>query len=169
MKYIKNPNTKCTCSNPNHHALWVLNKTGILRSIEAIFKNNTMDKLTKDAYQFAHNMSGFIAHYDMGGFKAYYENVEDFRSDLLRSSDITDAFRYVKDDYFSKQEQAQYYADKTKVLVGIKNLCEKYAGTTKGNESELVENKVAILKELVKRAEADPAAAKKILSSIGLI
>ena len=116
MKYIDNPNTKCNCSNPRHHAKWLLNKSGIKQSIARIIKTKDIGALTKDAYDFVINMSGFIAHYNHNGFMSEYNNVADFVRDLQNSSDTQRPDYYTKDGFFSKGEQAEYYADKTEIL-----------------------------------------------------
>jgi hypothetical protein len=122
MKYIKNPNTKCTCSNPRHHATWVLNEKGILNSIRKVLATGDSDKLTKDAYDFLYLTSGFIAHYNVNGFKHYYRDTELLRNDLKRSSDLQDYDRYVRDGYFSKGEQSAYYAQKANIYKELKSL-----------------------------------------------
>lgn len=124
MKYIKNENTKCKCSNSKHHALWILNKQSIIKSIEKVITTKDIDNLTKDAYDFVMNMSGFIAHYDINGFKSNYENTADLVRDLQDSADLADHNRYTTDSYFSEGEQKLYYADKAEVLKAIKDIVE---------------------------------------------
>lgn len=169
MKYIKNPNTKCTCSNPKHHATWVLNVKGIARSIEAVLKSGDSEKLTKDAYGFVYNMSGFIAHYDINGFRSTYSNTADLLRDLARSSDTTDADRYVRDGYFAKGEQGAYYAQKTELLKIIKGLCEKYEGVAKSHETDEVNDKFLALLDHMKCAESNPSFRKPLLAKLNLI
>jgi len=122
MKYINNPNTKCTCSNPKHHAFWVLNKNGIENSIRKIIAKKDISFLTKDCYDFLYNLSGFIAHYDINGFADYYQNIAFLVKDLQNSSDLYDFERYTTDEFFAKSEQHQYYADKAELLKIIKNI-----------------------------------------------
>lgn len=169
MKYIKNPNTKCTCSNPRHHAKWVLNVKGIARSIEAVLKTGDSCKLTKDAYDFVHNMSGFIAHFDINGFKATYSNTALLLSDLKDSSDTQDPERYIRDVYFSEGEQSSYYAQKTELLKIIKELCRKYEGVVLSHEIGEVTGKFAALRDHVKAAEANPSFQKPLLEKLNLI
>ena len=52
MKYTPNPNTKCTCSNPNHHATWDLEPNKIIKSLTNVFKKQSIDYLTPNAYEF---------------------------------------------------------------------------------------------------------------------
>lgn len=54
----------------------------VVKSVVAAAKHG-MDKLTKAGYKFINLASGFIAHYDIHGFRAYYED-NDFRGDILQ-------------------------------------------------------------------------------------
>jgi hypothetical protein len=127
MKYIKNnPNSKCTCANPDHHAIWDLEPDKILNSLTAVFKNQDITELTPEAYKFVMNMSGFIAHYDIHGFRSTYEDLRLFAQDLLLSSDTTDHKRYLNDEFFSKGEQPLYYKQKAEVLKAIPAIVNKY-------------------------------------------
>ena len=168
MKYIKNPDSKCTCSNPKHHAQWVLNEKGILKSVEAVLKSGDSSQLTKDAYNFLYNMSGFIAHYDINGFIAHYKNTEDLRMDILNSSDINDT-RFVTDPYFSKGEQAGYYAQKYRIGIALGELAPKYENSSKSLEAESIDDKLALLAEIVKRASTDKVFAKDILTKLEIL
>ena len=171
MKYKPNPNTKCTCSNSKHHAFWVLNEKGIVKSIENVLKTGDIEKLTKDAYDFVLNLSGFIAHYSYAGFKDYYQNVADFRNDLEESADTHDYIRYIRDPHFGVGEQKEYYAQKAKILEQIATLCanEALKGEIKSREENTIKDKVAFLKECVKRAEEDVDFGRQILKKLELI
>ena len=169
MKYEKNPDTKCTCSNPRHHAKWILNVRGITRSIEDVLSAGDVSKLTKDAYDFVMQMSGFIAHYNMQGFQSHYENTNDLIENLKRSSDTNDAERYERDEYFSQGEQKEYYAQKAQVLRSIKVLCEKYADKSELREQEIVRTKIEHLIQAAKEAQENPAHAKTLLRKLELI
>ena len=131
MKYKNNPNTKCKCSNPKHHALWILDKQNIIKSIEEVIKTKNIDNLTKDTYDFVNALSGFIAHYNINGFKTHYENTADFVKDLQNSADLSNYNRYITDSFFSKNEQKQYYADKREILKNIKELVKNIKITNK--------------------------------------
>mgnify|MGYP001583707660 CR=1 FL=1 len=169
MKYEINPSTKCTCSNPKHHAKWILNETGILRSIEQVLNTANIEKLTKDAYNLIMNMSGFIAHYNYNGFISYYSNVEDLRHDLEHSSNVSDYKRYITDKYFSEGEQSEYYAQESRIYKAIGELCEKYQVHTQAEENASVQNKIALLDEMISRAKTDDVYAKQVLQKLELI
>lgn len=74
---------------------WNLNKRGIISSLKRVIKSKDINNLTSDAYKFVMNMSGFIAHYDIHGFRSEYANVADLVSDLQRSSE-TQPYMYTK-------------------------------------------------------------------------
>ena len=122
MKYEKNPLTKCNCANSRHHAKWILNEKGILKSVEKILRTGDIEYLTKDSYEFISGLSGFIAHYSLGGFKGYYYDVRRLWHDFLKSSDIINPNRYIRDDYFKTNEQREYYAAKSRIPSGIARL-----------------------------------------------
>lgn len=161
--------TKCTCSNPRHHAKWTLNVSGITKSIENVLKTGDIEKLTKAAYDFVMNIEGFIAHYDHNGFKATYSNVEDLRSQLLESSDVTDNERYVRDSSFSEGEQKDYYAQKRQILQNIKILCERYKAQSNHKENELIGERLAFLNAGIKKALTDIEFAKTFLRKLELL
>jgi len=101
---------------------WTLNKRGIVNSLKRVIKTKNIDHLTLDAYRFVMNISGFIAHYNIHGFKGEYENVADLIADLQRSSDILHSGRYIDDPFFGKGDQAEYYRTKAETLIEIADL-----------------------------------------------
>lgn len=103
---------------------WTINKNGIKKSLEAVITKRDITKLTKEAYNFTMNLSGFIAHYNHNGFMQEYENTADLVRDLQNSSDISRPDYYIQDRFFSQGEQAEYYADKSEILHFIKDLVE---------------------------------------------
>jgi len=103
---------------------WKTNKSGIIKSIEKVVKTKNIDNLSMEAYQFINIASGFIAHYDINGFKYEYQNVADFVRDLQNSMDVKNPSRYLEDPYFSKGDQKEYYANKGEILKFIAELVE---------------------------------------------
>ena len=100
----------------------------ILNNLESIFKSGDSSKMTKATYNFLYLMSGFIAHYNQGGFMDYYADVRDLLNDILRSSDIGRP-DYYREDFFtgeSKELQADYYISKAETYKQLKPLAEKY-------------------------------------------
>ena len=142
MKYTINSDAKCTCSNPRHHAIWDLEPEKIIKSLTQVFDNHNIDQLTKDTYDFIKNLSGFIAHCNIDGFKSEYQDLRKFIDDLLESSDVDNSAHYLSDDYFSKGEQFYYYAQKCALLKAIKKLAIKHKDKIDNafNEQEKIED-----------------------------
>ena len=103
---------------------WVLNKKGIVSSLAKVIKTKDISNLSKDAYNFTMNVDGFIAHYNIEGFKYEYSNVAHLVEGLQNSMDIKDADRYINDRYFSEGNQSEYYKAKSETLNAIKDLIE---------------------------------------------
>jgi len=99
---------------------WDINKTGIQNSIKRVIEKKDITLLTKDAYRFVHNISGFIAHYDIHGFMHEYQNVADFVQQLQRSSDIKNPDYWLQP--FFQKEQAEYYTAKSEIMHFIADL-----------------------------------------------
>jgi hypothetical protein len=55
-------------------------QANIVRNVLAACKN--IDKLNRTGYQFLNLASGFIAHYDLNGFKAYYDEPGSLQRDI---------------------------------------------------------------------------------------
>ena len=148
---------------------WKLNVNGIAKSIESVLKTGDSDKLTKDAYNFVMNISGFIAHYDINGFKSYYSNTADLLKDLSNSSDCQFPDRYINDSFFSKSEQSAYYSQKTELLKIIRSLCDKYALVALNHEKEEIETKFLSLKNFIESAQGSLDLKGAVLKRLKLI
>lgn len=55
-------------------------QANIVQNVLAACKN--IDKLNRTGYQFLNLASGFIAHYDLSGFKSYYDEPGSLRRDI---------------------------------------------------------------------------------------
>ena len=101
--------------------------SNVSRNIELVFKTNDITKLNKTGYNFVMNMSGFIAHYDLYGFRCEYENVSQLLREIKDSFDISNKSRYITDRFFSEGKDKEYYRAKYDTLAGLEVLCQKYA------------------------------------------
>lgn len=117
---------------------WKINSSGIKKSLKAVIDKKDIDKLTKDAYHFVMNLSGFIAHYDINGFKSNYRNVGDLVRDLKGSMDVLRPNYYITDSFFTGGDQPEYYAAKSDILnyidslvkdIDVKDVTENYIAT----------------------------------------
>lgn len=73
------------------------NVKAIVASVQRVFNGVGIDALTKNAYQFITLHMGFIAHYDLNGFKYAYEDLKEFSKALLTSE-------YSRDEHYNLRE-----------------------------------------------------------------
>lgn len=68
-------------------------------------------KLSKQAYKYLYLCSGFIAHYNHGGFIGYYSREGKLREDILRFKDSNQwtNFKPEDRDYYYYQSKAWIY------------------------------------------------------------
>jgi len=83
-------------------------QTQIVNNVIAACKD--IEKLTKTGYNFLYQCAGFIAHYDINGFKSYYGNQERLTTAILDRASMNQwrNFRPGERDY-------EYYNTKAKV------------------------------------------------------
>jgi hypothetical protein len=67
------------------------------------------DKLSKQAYKYLYLCSGFIAHYDHGGFISYYQR-HDLKNDVIKFKD-SNQWR----NFSPKDRDYQYYQSKADI------------------------------------------------------
>jgi hypothetical protein len=74
----------------------------VIKSFTEVIETRNIDKMTKELYQFLNLYCGFIAHYDINGFKATYKNPRDFADVFIRHFDPQ--HRYYQGIYACHQE-----------------------------------------------------------------
>lgn len=75
--------------------------TLIAKNIAKVIKKNDMSLLTKGSYNYISICSGFIAHYNLQGFKDYYTHetsVLDFYNDIMDNKSISGRTNYQVND-----------------------------------------------------------------------
>jgi hypothetical protein len=102
-----------------------INSPSVLRNIALVLRANDIDKLNGTGYNFLYLMQGFIAHYDLYGFRDSYRNVADLARDIKESADLSDAERYITDSFLTGKDAA-YYRSKYDTLVGLRELVAAY-------------------------------------------
>lgn len=100
-----------------------INTKSIINNIRLVFKAKDINKLSKSAYDFLYLTSGFIAHYDINGFKSYYFDLRNLIKDLKDSSDVVNPEYYLSDSF---KENNEYYTSKAKTLKQVKPLIEEF-------------------------------------------
>ena len=118
----------------------------IVKAYRKLQKRGSLDNLSNDMYHFFIYACGDIAHYDLGGFKAYYNySFQQLENTLLkdnwmmntRFSDVNHIFKelqigkYFNERYFTNQKQNEYDYDMCGKAIMNNNktytLIEKYA------------------------------------------
>ncbi len=98
----------------------------IVTSVEKVFKSRDIQNLSTSAYKCLYLMSGFIAHYDINGFRHVYKNTSDLARNILDSMDTKDAARYARDPWFANEYGTVYCESKTAVYSQLRDLAARY-------------------------------------------
>ena len=64
-----------------------INKLPVVRNFRQVIENRDISLMKKELYQFLNLYCGFIAHYDINGFKATYSSPKDFADVFIRHFD----------------------------------------------------------------------------------
>lgn len=100
------------------------NQKAICNNLKLVFKSNDINKLNNPTYKFVMNMSGFIAHYDLYGFRAEYENrLDDFAVELITGASNPE---YWSTKWFIDQYGEEYCQAKTNTLIEIAQIAKSY-------------------------------------------
>jgi hypothetical protein len=59
----------------------------VIKNFQGIIENKDIGRMTKELYEFLILHCGFIAHYDIHGFKATYKSPRDFAEVFVRHFD----------------------------------------------------------------------------------
>jgi hypothetical protein len=57
----------------------------IVSNVAKVVSTGNSEHLSNSAYRFLYLSSGFIAHFNLHGFRAEYSNVADLKNDILRN------------------------------------------------------------------------------------
>ena len=74
----------------------------VIKNFKEVIETRNIDKMNKELYQFLNLYCGFIAHYDINGFKATYRDPRDFTEVFIRHFDPQ--HRYYQGIYSCHQE-----------------------------------------------------------------
>lgn len=94
--------------------------TLIVNSFKRVFKSKNIENLTKQAYNFIYLSYGFIAHYNLYGFREYYEDTDFLKQTILANKSMNqwNNFRPGERDY-------EYYMQKKLIYNKICEIVEK--------------------------------------------
>lgn len=100
----------------------------IVDSFKRVFGNDNIGYLTKGAYKFIMLSSGFIAHYNIHGFRQNYKNIYYFASDIIRWKEANrwTNFRPGDKDY-------EYYKQKAEIYSFIADMAYSYLTSAQNN------------------------------------
>lgn len=103
-------------------ALTLLTRSQMIRianNIAKVIRWRNIEKLSRQSYNYLYLCSGFIAHYDFAGFKAYYADTALLKADILQNHESNKwrNFRPGDKDY-------EYYFNKALLYDGIVNAIE---------------------------------------------
>ena len=59
----------------------------LIKNFKEVIENKDIGRMNKELYEFLHLHCGFIAHYDINGFKATYKSPRDFAEVFIRHFD----------------------------------------------------------------------------------
>ena len=146
------------------------NDKALIKNIDLVFKTGDIEKLSKSAYNFINTQSGFIAHYDLYGFKDYYQDLRDFTAALLSSFTEHDANRDETDGDFIKWYGQAYCSSKARAKKGIADVIRKHLDNISEdaeiNDSKKLTNLSKLLDEVINRD--DPELSKSLVSNLGI-
>lgn len=142
------------------------NVKAILNNVELIYKTNNITKLNKPTYQFISLLSGFIAHYDLYGFQNYYEDVRQLAEELSCDFFLSDATRDETDSDFAKWYGYEYNHSKAEIKRGLVKLSRQYLPSLQEKGKSDDQDKIALLKECIKRAENDAEFARELTAKL---
>lgn len=92
-------------------------KSLIVSSFKRVFETGDIENLTNTAYRYIYLASGFIAHYNLYGFRDAYRDVEQLRKDILSNREANQwrNFTPADRDYAYYESKADVY----KALVAL--------------------------------------------------
>jgi len=85
----------------------------IIKSVVKCITSGDMRHLTKAAYNYINLCAGFIAHYDRGGFQAYYSE-NSLKADLVRQQAMNQW-----ENFSPKDKDYDYYMQKKRIYNDI--------------------------------------------------
>ena len=96
-------------------------KNKILNSFKKVFKHKNINFLTKDAYNFIMLASGFIAHYNVYGFKDVYQDVEEFSNEIKKHKQFNQWT-----NFYPGERDYEYYMTKKEIYNSICDIIDAY-------------------------------------------
>lgn len=89
----------------------------IVSSFRKVFQNNDIEHLTKAGYNYIYLAPGFIAHYNLVGFRDYYLDVKQLRYDIIDNHRMNQW-----NNFTIRDAEYAYYMQKRDIYNQILNL-----------------------------------------------
>ena len=145
------------------------NSKAILNNIELIFKTGDIEKLNNTTYHFIYLLSGFIAHYNLYGFRDAYRDLRLFAKDLLSGCDTSAEYRSTE-EWAVKEYGYEYCQSKANAIKGIREIVTKYqekiSQKAESDDVARLTNLRNIIDEVLKRN--DPELAQTLVRELEL-
>ena len=103
----------------------------VIKNFQEVIETRNIDKMNKELYQFLNLYCGFIAHYNINGFKDTYRNPREFADTFIRHFDRNHP--YFSQIYACHQES---YKDTGLTKAQIKSEFEKIVSLHKEQISQ---------------------------------
>jgi hypothetical protein len=83
----------------------------IVNSFAKVFATGDIENLTNSAYHFLMLCPGFIAHYNLGGFRGHYEDVQYLMNDIVRNLPANQWKNFTErdQDYAYRMQEKEIY------------------------------------------------------------
>jgi hypothetical protein len=101
-----------------------INDRAIVANVEQVFRTNNINKLKTPAYHFLMNMPGFIAHYNLNGFKDAYAHLAVLAADIEYGAPET--IKIYQRQYDIEQYGEAYCNSKARAAKGILDIARQY-------------------------------------------
>lgn len=89
-------------------------KSMIVSNIVKVFKMNDINMMNNQAYDYLNLASGFIAHYNLRGFRDYYGDITKLKEDIIMNAGSNQFLNFQRSD-----EHYDYYTSRARVYNAI--------------------------------------------------
>lgn len=92
----------------------------IVNEYRKLQKDGTLTKMSERMYNFFHNNCGDIAHYDIGGYRAYYNNsLKQLENQVLSRDPYVPSWHTDLDKIFKELKIGKYYKERENVNIDL--------------------------------------------------
>lgn len=145
------------------------NSKAIVNNINLVFKTGNIEKLNNPTYKFVYLLSGFIAHYNLYGFRSEYSDLRTFARDLLYSCSQEEERRAVGNWDIGGYGK-EYCQSKADAIRGIREVVMKYQDKITQESENADERKLSDLRDVIDEIleRKDPELMQRAVHQLGL-